>query len=192
MGLRIGVVIVFGVCVVDVTVFDVGALPAGLPSPFANLSEPMLPRESIATASVVPPKSAEPTESSPVRLFWNGLEAFENVTFVADPLALMWPIAVVWTAVRPVVPTIGNWYSSAAEPEGMNSVGTLRAVSLGDGKSVERSGSWLIETTSKFRIVPLTTRLIDGSVNGPVGIVPSAITPVVGSIVNAVLSYEVL
>src|SRR3954470_13716595 len=131
----------------------------------------MLPRESMATASVGPPNWAVWTEFSPVRLFWNGWAAFEKVTLVAPPATLMLPIAVDWTAVRPVVPTVGNWYWSAAEPEGMNLVGTVRIELLTGGKSVERSGCWVIETTLKLAIAPLTTRLTVGEVSGPSGIV---------------------
>ncbi len=83
----------------------------------------MLPRESIATASAVPPICTAPTLSSPPRLVWNGWAVLENVVLVTFPLARMCSIDVAWTDVRPVVPTIGNWYCSAAESLGISVVG---------------------------------------------------------------------
>src|ERR1700687_2846706 len=85
--------------------------PVGWPSPLLNLSLPMLPDTSSASASALPPKAAEPRWLKPVNEPWNGVADCEAVTLTVDPTNLRLLIPFAWIAVLPVVPTIGkrNW-----------------------------------------------------------------------------------
>ena len=82
--------------------------PSGLPSPFSKTSLPIGPSTSMPTPSALPPKSALCRWVSPLDWDWNGCELRESVKLTAEPATLRLLIAVAWTAVRPVVPTIGN------------------------------------------------------------------------------------
>ena len=160
----------------------------GCRAPWRTSGRRCCPGSRCATASVGPPNWAEPTESSPVRLFWNGWADFEKVVLVAaaadlDACRSTWPGPPSGRSSR----RSGTGTPAPPMSVGMSWVGTVRKLLLIGGKSVERLGSWVIETTLKFLIAPLTTRVTVGVVSGPVGIVPRAVRSA-----KAVSSYDVL